>query len=316
MLRLSWHERIAPAIVFSVALTLAFASDVRAQSEFQRGDANGDLVLDISDGVAVLNFLFLGVSSVACDDALDTDDSGSLDLSDGIGLFNFLFLGGEPPRPPHEECGSDPSEDPLGCESYERCTPPEPCLGQAELDALVAENVPAEVCVPADQVFDLDQVSGVICPANTAAPNCGGGGPGCPVTLTEVRAELFLENLAQPSVEVVIAGEIEDIIVRINTLLGSTDCVTDIDFSGIAVIPIAIDEEPGGTLRLVSVGTATLDRERTTVNLNSGGGAICDIFEGLQGLFIDDLLLQLEAAANDSLAEFRSELQGEAVCRP
>lgn len=89
---------------------------------FRRGDANGDGTLDLSDGVSILLFLFLGSEPPACGDAGDTDDSGSLDVSDAIGVFNHLFLGGEaPPAPGAETCGEDPTEDELDCAEYEGC---------------------------------------------------------------------------------------------------------------------------------------------------------------------------------------------------
>lgn len=54
--------------------------------------------------------------SIECDDAADTDDSGTLDVTDAVFLFNFLFAGdGAPPAPGVMECGEDATEDLLGC---------------------------------------------------------------------------------------------------------------------------------------------------------------------------------------------------------
>ncbi|MCZ6794651.1 MAG: hypothetical protein O7J95_13670, partial [Planctomycetota bacterium] len=83
--------------------------------EFVRGDANRDLVLDISDAITVLKFLFLGGVEDRCLDAMDSDDSGVLNISDPIWILNHLFLGSEPPRPPYPEPGPDPTEDELDC---------------------------------------------------------------------------------------------------------------------------------------------------------------------------------------------------------
>jgi len=92
------------------------------EPEFRRGDTNGDGNFDLSDGIGVLNFLFVGGPAPACEDAADTDNTGLLDLSDGVNVFNYLFLGGiAPPDPGIDECGPDPDEDALGCESYPLC---------------------------------------------------------------------------------------------------------------------------------------------------------------------------------------------------
>jgi len=83
----------------------------------RRGDANNDGTVDISDGVGIVNRLFLGGAPFACDDAADSNDDGGIDISDAIKIFGFLFLGEtDPPAPGASICGPDPSDDPLGCE--------------------------------------------------------------------------------------------------------------------------------------------------------------------------------------------------------
>ena len=62
--------------------------------EFVRGDTTNDGVIDISDGVRVLAFLFGGGPEPTCADTSDSNDSGEVDLSDAIYVFSFLFLGG------------------------------------------------------------------------------------------------------------------------------------------------------------------------------------------------------------------------------
>ena len=78
---------------------------------FRRGDASGDGGLDLTDGVAILNFLFAGASQPECLDAADTDDDGAVQINDAVGLLNYLFSGGPPPPAPFEECGADPTDD-------------------------------------------------------------------------------------------------------------------------------------------------------------------------------------------------------------
>lgn len=87
---------------------------------FRRGDATGNGQTDITDGVFILNYLFLGNRAPGCLDAADTDDSGTVDLSDAIRILNYLFLGGgAPPAPGPAACGPDPVEDNLGDCVYE-----------------------------------------------------------------------------------------------------------------------------------------------------------------------------------------------------
>jgi hypothetical protein len=89
---------------------------------FLRGDSNQSGSVDISDGIAILNFLFLGSAGLACLEAGDADDTGTLVITDAIGLFQFLFLEGAEPHPPGpRECGLDPSADDLSCEEFGRC---------------------------------------------------------------------------------------------------------------------------------------------------------------------------------------------------
>lgn len=81
---------------------------------FLRGDANGDLSLDLSDAVKTLLHLFAG-GDLSCPDAADVDDDGALRISDPIALLDFLFRGGGPPPPPFPSPGEDPTADALGC---------------------------------------------------------------------------------------------------------------------------------------------------------------------------------------------------------
>lgn len=91
--------------------------DVPAGSTFQRGDADGSSVVDLSDAIRVLGYLFLGGEAPPCQDAADTDDTGILDVSDAVYLLLHLFAGGPPPPPPAPDgCGEDPTPDDLTCD--------------------------------------------------------------------------------------------------------------------------------------------------------------------------------------------------------
>ncbi len=82
---------------------------------FLRGDANGDEMVNVADGVAILSYLFTG-GALPCLDAADTDDGGQVDLADAISIFSYLFQGGPPPGVPFPVPGTDLADtDALDC---------------------------------------------------------------------------------------------------------------------------------------------------------------------------------------------------------
>ena len=81
---------------------------------FIRGDANGDSLIDISDGVRILRHLFNGVP-MNCQDALDANDDEALNLTDAVYVLDFIFQGGPAPLAPFPAEGEDPSGSALGC---------------------------------------------------------------------------------------------------------------------------------------------------------------------------------------------------------
>ena len=71
-------------------------------------DCNQDGVLDLSDGVCLLTFLFLGtIPRLPCGDGsaadpanvtlLDSNGDAMLDLSDAVRVLGYLFVGTPPP---------------------------------------------------------------------------------------------------------------------------------------------------------------------------------------------------------------------------
>ncbi len=107
-----------PHFVFGMVGTV----QVVVPQEFIRGDCNGDGMINIADGIFILNQLFGGSPPVrSCDDACDTNDEGLKNIADAIYMFNFLFALGPPPPVPFPGCGFDPTADSLGCESFAAC---------------------------------------------------------------------------------------------------------------------------------------------------------------------------------------------------
>ena len=105
-------------------------------SAFLRGDSNTDGRVDLSDAVFTLAYLFQGGDGPLCADSLDSNDSGEVDISDPSHTLRHLFLGGSAPPAPWQECGTDPSADGLGCDSFPPCAvapPPNPSAAIALL---------------------------------------------------------------------------------------------------------------------------------------------------------------------------------------
>jgi hypothetical protein len=85
------------------------------EADFVRGRVNADGLIDLSDAISILGYLFLGAMTPTCLDAADVNDNGGVDLSDAVYLLNHLFLGGLMPPAPYPEKGSDPTPDELDC---------------------------------------------------------------------------------------------------------------------------------------------------------------------------------------------------------
>ncbi len=63
----------------------------------QVGDVTGDGVMDVSDGIFLLNYLFRNGSAPYPLAVGDLNCDGLVDLGDAIRLFNYLYKGGDPP---------------------------------------------------------------------------------------------------------------------------------------------------------------------------------------------------------------------------
>ncbi|MCA8963078.1 MAG: hypothetical protein KDC38_21290, partial [Planctomycetes bacterium] len=90
-------------------------------TEFVRGDFDANGMIDISDPVNLLGYLFASGTAPTCDDAADVNDDGLLGIDDAIYLLSHAFGGGPDPLPPFDGCGEDPSDDALGCDAFASC---------------------------------------------------------------------------------------------------------------------------------------------------------------------------------------------------
>ncbi len=93
---------------------------------FRRGDCNDSGKADLSDAIAVLQFLFGGGNPSLCANACDTNNDEGLDISDAVFLLSYLFSGGPPPVEPGPDPSCAPDPDPAGasrltCGSFLSC---------------------------------------------------------------------------------------------------------------------------------------------------------------------------------------------------
>lgn len=86
--------------------------------DFTRGDFDRDSDVNVTDAVSIAHYLFLQGPAPVCMDSADSNDDGLLDISDPVYLLFYLFIGNSPPPPaPFPEAGIDPTfRDNLGCQ--------------------------------------------------------------------------------------------------------------------------------------------------------------------------------------------------------
>ncbi len=93
-------------------------------TQFIRGDANADGVLNIADGIKILATLFQS-DPIDCQASGDVNDDSVLNIADAISVFAFLFQGSAPPAPPFPDCGLDPTPpttpSTLTCVTFDIC---------------------------------------------------------------------------------------------------------------------------------------------------------------------------------------------------
>ncbi len=103
------------------SLSLSGSSRAESGGAYLRSDANCDRIIDITDPIFTLSFMFLGTDEPCCTEAADTDGNSLIEITDPIVTLTYLFIGGLVPAPPFPDCGGE------GCEDY-----PDPCEAQAE----------------------------------------------------------------------------------------------------------------------------------------------------------------------------------------
>lgn len=87
---------------------------------FRRGDCNVDGKWDLADSASILGEQFFDIEST-CLDACDANDDGKINLADSVLILHYTFDSGATPPSPFPDCGFDPTDDGLDCDSYTEC---------------------------------------------------------------------------------------------------------------------------------------------------------------------------------------------------
>ena len=81
---------------------------------FNRADSDGDGEFNVVDAVVIIQYVIMNIPApFDCDDIFDANDNGMLELGDGLMLLNYLFMRGPTLAMPFRECGSDATDDTL-----------------------------------------------------------------------------------------------------------------------------------------------------------------------------------------------------------
>lgn len=88
---------------------------------FVRGEGSADGLVEYTDLLVIAGYLFLGAPPPICLDAADANDDGLVSYTDMLYLANYIFSSGPEPPQPFPDCGTDPTFDQLGCESFPPC---------------------------------------------------------------------------------------------------------------------------------------------------------------------------------------------------
>ncbi len=99
----------------AVTDTFAITKSSVVGEQFIRGDSNGDGLLDISDPISTLAYLFQA-GPADCLNALDANDSDSVNIADVITVLSVLFTGGTPLAAPYPNCGVDLTPGAITCD--------------------------------------------------------------------------------------------------------------------------------------------------------------------------------------------------------
>ena len=117
----SWQVTVLHPDCSVPGRTWSFGTGASAR-RFERGDANADGIVDVSDVVFTLLHLFAGGAPPPCAESANFDGVGGVNGADAIYLLNHLFIAGPPPPAPTGGCGvgAEPVT-PESCAAFPPC---------------------------------------------------------------------------------------------------------------------------------------------------------------------------------------------------
>ena len=109
-------------VIASPAVSAVSREEIHdAPTQFRRGDIVQDATVNVTDAIGLLQHLFQGGAEPECHSAADANDDGALNLTDAVTIIRHLFQGAGALPPPIENCGDDPTPDPLDCLRFTTC---------------------------------------------------------------------------------------------------------------------------------------------------------------------------------------------------
>jgi hypothetical protein len=110
-----WSVRVL--LIVTVSLLPSVKVAAQDLPGFIRGDINGDLSIDLSDPILLLEELFGASQGLDCQAAADLDADGQLQLDDVIVSLGHIFLANPAQLPaPFPDCGTDENSGALPCD--------------------------------------------------------------------------------------------------------------------------------------------------------------------------------------------------------
>ena len=267
-----------------VVVLFLVASSPAAGAQFVRGDADQNGVLNVTDVVVILGYLFWGAET-SCLGALDVNDSGTVDIADAIRLVRYIFGEASPPAAPFPECGYAPSGSALSCAAFAlpACNPP-PCLTGLDLADDLAMEIGVPLCLPSPLAqWDFLGSAIVVCPEGSA---CSGGQSGCEVVFQEVALDV---DLAAGRVAAVFT-----LTAALPVLLGTTQCGADFTLECTLGLDLVLEDTQWRGVREI-VRTGELVFEITSLDVETSGGFLCGAIGLSIGVFRKLLQEQLNA---------------------
>jgi len=295
------HRILLPIVaVFFLAL---LPSDGDAECPFLRGDGNLDGVFDLSDGVRILNIVFLGFPRPDCEDVLDANDDGGVDLSDAVYLLGYIFNGTTEPPAPFPDLGHDLTDDPFVCNLYDASVS---CLDPAGFEAALSA---ADVCILAGAApIVVSLLSLEVVPVTLAQPCGDPPRDGWPVELTVAEASV---DIPGETLQVSGDGVIEDMPVVAKTIITTDTCSVDVTFEADVVLQFATISM--GEM-VFFTGFESVEVNNATLNVSATGGTLCSFGAALVTLLDAFIVAQLVGTLEAQLVDFNVAIGCRKIC--